>query len=230
MTETIHIKDKTIAVPGETLAEGMSVLPGAGTYRDGDAIVCSRLGLASVEDKVIKIVPMSGVYTPKLGDHIIGKVTDILLSGWRVETRSPYSAVMNTKDAVTDFIPRGANLAEYFALGDHIVIKIVNITSQHLVDVTMKGPGLMKLQGGRIVEVSAAKVPRIVGRDGSMIQMIKDATGCEIIPGQNGWIWIKGKPQGEILAIEAMRAIEREAHLPGLTERMKAWLTQHAKR
>ena len=31
----IKVKDKEISVPGEVLAVGMDVLPGAGTYRDG---------------------------------------------------------------------------------------------------------------------------------------------------------------------------------------------------
>ena len=221
---TIHIKDKTIAVPGEILAEGMEILPGAGTFREGDKIICSRLGLASIEDKVIKIVSMSGVYTPKLGDRIIAQVKDILISGWRVNTRSPYSAVMSTKDAVSDFIPRGANLAEYFTLEEYLVVKIVNITSQQLIDVTMKGPGLHKLKGGRIVEVNPQKVPRIIGKTGSMVSMIKDATKCNIVVGQNGLIWIQGTPQAEIKVVEALRMIEEQAHLPGLTEKMKTWL------
>jgi len=230
MVETIHVKDRSVVVPGETLAEGMGVLPGFGTFRDGDKIVCSRLGLASVEDKVIKIVPMSGVYQPKLNDRIIARVSDILLSGWRLDTRCPYSAVLSTKDAVTDFIPRGANLAEYFGLNDWLVCKIVNVTSQMLVDVTLKGPGLLKLQGGRIVDVNAAKVPRIVGKDGSMMELIKGATGCDIHVGLNGRVWLKGSPQGEIIAIDAIRMIEAEAHLPGLTEKVNAWLQKHARR
>ena len=113
--------------------------------------------------------------------------------------------------------------------GDYIVCKIVNVTSQKLVDVTMKGPGLRKLKGGRIIEVDTHKVPRIIGKQGSMVMMIKDATNCNISVGQNGLIWIDGEPMSELLAIQAIRKIEAESHLSGLTEKIKDFLEKNGK-
>jgi len=81
-------------------------------------------------------------------------------------------------------------LTKYFDIGDYVMAKIINVTSQKLVDVTMKGPGLRKLKGGRIIQVNPYKVPRIIGKAGSMVTMIKDATGCRILVGQNGLVWI----------------------------------------
>ncbi|MBI4451507.1 RNA-binding protein [Candidatus Woesearchaeota archaeon] len=226
MEETLAIQDKDIAVPGEVLAHGMGFLPSAGTYRKDEDIVCSRLGLVSVEGKVIRITPLSGVYTPKIGDKIIGKVIDVLLSGWRIDTRSPYSAVLSTKDATSEFIGRGVDLRQYFNMDDWLCTKIVNVTSQKLVDVTMRGPGLRKLVGGRVITANPYKVPRIVGKDGSMSDLIKAATGCQLVVGQNGCIWLDGQPEMEVLAVDAIRMIEEEAHLPGLTDRVKALLEQ----
>ena len=93
----------------------------------------------------------------------------------------------------------------------------------------MKGPGLRKLKGGRIVEVASNKVPRIIGKQGSMVSMIKDATGCNISVGQNGIIWIDGSPEGELLAIMAIRKIEEESHLSGLTDKIKGFLEKNSK-
>ncbi len=224
MTEEILAKDKEIVVPGEIVAVGMSFLPGKGTYREEDKIVAQRLGMISVEGKVIKLIPLSGRYLPKLKDRIVGKVVDVLLTGWRMEINSPYSAVMTLKDATSEFIPRGADLTQYYSIGEYVVCQIVNVTSQKLIDVSMKGPGLRKLRGGRIIEVSAQKVPRIIGKDGSMVGMIKQATGCNIIVGQNGLIWLEGEPEGEVIAVKAIKKVEEEAHLGGLTDRMAAWL------
>ncbi len=224
MKEEVLAKDKEIVVPGETLAIGMSFLPGKGAYRENDKILAQRLGMVSVEGKVIKLIPLSGAYTPKLKDRIIAKVMDVLMTGWRLEINSPYSAVLTLKDATSEFIPRGADLTQYYALGDYVVCQIVNVTSQKLIDVSMKGPGLRKLRGGRIISVSPQKVPRIIGKDGSMVSMIKQATGCNIIVGQNGWIWLDGEPEGEVAAVKAIKKVEEEAHLGGLTDRMSAWL------
>ncbi|MBI2558304.1 RNA-binding protein [Candidatus Woesearchaeota archaeon] len=220
----IIVKDKEISVPGETLAIGMDTLPGAGTYREGERIVANRLGLVMIDGRTIKLIPLSGRYIPKTGDTIICKVIDVGFNGWRLDTNSAYSAMMSLKDATSEFIARGANLTQYYDLGDYIVCKIVNVTSQKLIDVSMKGPGLRKLKGGRVIEVDPNKVPRIIGKQGSMVIMIKDATKCSITVGQNGLIWIDGEPMNELLAIQTIRKIEKESHLSGLTDKIKEFL------
>ncbi len=225
----IIAKDKDISVPGETLAIGMDVLPGQGTYRDGEKIISNRLGLVLMDGRTIKLIPLSGRYAPKTGDTIICKVIDVSFNGWRLDTNSAYSAMLSMKDATSDFIARGANLTQYYDLGDYVVCKIVNVTSQKLVDVTMKGPGLRKLKDGRVIEVDPNKVPRIIGKQGSMVVMIKDATKCNISVGQNGLVWIDGEPINELLAIQAIRKIEKESHLSGLTDKIKEYLEKNNK-
>ena len=225
----LKIQDKAIVVPGEVLADGMDFLPSFGTYRTKEEIRAARLGMVKVEGKVLKIIPLSGRYIPKRGDMFVGPVVDIMISGWRIDTNSPYSAVLNMKDASSEFIERGADLSRYYALGDYVTAKIINVTSQKLVDVTMKGPGLRKLVGGRVIEVSTNKVPRIIGKQGSMVSMIKDATGVKIVVGQNGIIWLEGDVIMENIAVEAIRKIEKEGHLSGLTDKIKEFLTHRVK-
>ncbi len=225
MTETLNVKERDIVVPGEIVAEGMGFLPSRGLYREGAKIHAGRLGMIAIEGKVIKLIPLTGVYVPKVNDKIVGKVIDVLMTGWRIETRSAYSAVLGLKDATTEFIPRSSDLTRYFAIGDYLLCKVIAVTSQRLIDITMKGPGLRKLKAGRLVEINSHKVPRVIGKDGSMVLMIKNATGCNISVGQNGRIWVEGKtPEEEIKAVQAIKKVEEEAHLPGLTERMKAFL------
>ncbi len=223
------INNKEIVVPGEELARGMDYLPGAGTYRDNDVIIASRLGLINVDGRALKMIPLSGKYMPKRNDIIIGQIVDITFTGWRVETNSAYPAMLNIRDATSDFINRGADLAQYFNLGDYVAAKITNVTSQKLVDLTIKGPGLKKLQGGRIIFVNTNKVPRIIGKQGSMVGMIKEATGCRIVVGQNGVVWVQGEPKNELVAIEAVKKIENEAHMSGLTDEIKKFLEKMVK-
>jgi exosome complex component RRP4 len=224
MTDKLKIKNKEIAVPGEVLAEGMGYVPSKGIRRVDDKLIADQLGMISVEGKVIKLIPLTGVYIPRVNDKIICKVIDVLMTGWRLDTRSPYSAVLSMKDATSDFIQRGADLTQFFALGDYVLTKVVNVTSQKLVDVSMKGPGLRKLRGGRIIKVNPHKVPRVIGKEGSMVVMIKQATGCNVLVGQNGLIWIDGTPEAEVVAEKAILKINAEAHLPGLTDRIKEFL------
>ena len=223
----INVKDKDIAVPGEILAVGMESFPGIGTYREGENIIAVRLGLVQLDGRTIKLIPLSGRYTPQKYDTIICKVIDVSMNGWRMDTNSPYSAMLSMKDATSQFIPRGADLKKFYDIGDNVVCKIFNVTSQKLVDITMKGMGLSKLKGGRIINVSSNKVPRIVGKQGSMVSMIKQATKCNITVGQNGLIWIDGSPKGELLAVNAIRKIEEESHLSGLTEKIEEFLNKN---
>ncbi len=218
------VDDKEVVFPGEILSEGMSFLPGNGTYRLGDKIMANRLGLLVVDGKVLKTLPLAGRYLPQRNDVVIGRVIDILMSGWRLDIKSPYSAVLPLKDATFNYIEKGEDLTRYFELDDYMVVKITNVTSQNLVDVSCKGPGLQKLKGGRIIFANTHKVPRIIGKKGSMVSMIKKATDCKIVVGQNGVIWISGEPEQEVIAVDTIKLIEEKAHISGLTNMIKEHL------
>jgi exosome complex component RRP4 len=94
------------------------------------------------------------------------------------------------------------------------------------ISVSMQEHGLRKLTGGMVIEISPSKVPRVIGKNGSMIQMLKNMTGCRIYVGQNGRIWIDGELDNIVKAVQAIRMIEDEAHNLGLTERIKSFLEQ----
>ncbi len=220
------LKENEVVAPGEIIAEGMDYLPSTGTYRFGNEIRAERLGLLKIEGKVIKTIPLAGVYIPRRNDVVIGKVIDILMSGWRLDINAPYSAVLGVMDASFDFIPKGSDLTKYFGLEDYVVVKITRISTQKLIDVSAKGPGLHKLRGGRIIKVNPHKVPRIIGTKGSMISMIKTATNCKIVVGQNGIIWLEGDPTKEHIAVSAIRKVEELAHTSGLTDYMKKYLEE----
>ena len=206
MSEVL-VQDRDVVIPGEQLAEGMDFLPGENTYRENNGIYSKVLGLASVNGRVLKITPLSGPYIPKIGDRIIGRITDITMSGWRVDTATAYSAMLNVRDATTRFIKKEEDLSQILAIGDYVVVSIINVTSQNLIDLTMRGPDLMKVDGGRIMKVNSLKVPRIIGKQGSMINLLKTKTGCEITVGQNGLVWIHGSPEGEYKAEQAIKLI-----------------------
>jgi exosome complex component RRP4 len=220
----LKTQENEIVVPGEVVAEGMDFLPSNGTYRLKEKILAKKLGILRTEGKVIKLIPLSGRYLPKKNDTIIGKVTDVNLNGWIVDTNSAYHAMLPLKDATNEFIRRGANLTKIYDINDYIVTQITNVTSQNLVDLSMKDQGLRKLREGRIIYINPHKVPRVIGKQGSMVSMIKQATNCQITVGQNGVIWLSGEPEGEILAERAIKKIEAESHISGLTDKIQKFL------
>lgn len=225
----ILIKEKEIVVPGEDLAEGMDILPGEGCYRDENKIVANRLGLAKISGRLIKLLPLSGKYLPKKDDVIIGKMTEILMMGWRVDINCAYPAMLSLRDASSEYIAKGADLSKFFGIGDYVVAKITQVTSQKLIDLSAKGPGLYKLKGGRIIQVKPTKIPRIIGKAGSMVSLIKEKTNARITAGQNGIVWIQADPKMELIVVDAIRMIEKNAHTDGLTDKVKLFLDKAVK-
>ena len=221
----LKIQEKQLVIPGEVLAEGMDYLPGENTYREDDKIYSKVLGLANISGRVLKVTNLAGPYVPKMGDKIIGRVIDITMSGWRVDTNTAYSAMLNVRDASSRFIKKEEDLSQILAIGDYVVVNITNVTSQNLIDVSMRDPGLHKISGGRIIAVNCQKVPRVIGKQGSMISLIKEKTGCEITVGQNGLVWIKGTPEGEYKAEQAIKLVEQKSHLEGLTNKVEQFLS-----
>lgn len=216
------IKEKEFVIPGDVIAEGIDYLPAQGVFRDGDKIIAEQIGIVHVDNRLIKLIPLTGAYKPKAGDVIIGQVVNISFNGWSVDISFSNLALLSVRDGSSDFIERKSDLSRYFDFDDFIIAKISNVGKGNLIDLTMKGPGLMKLQGGMIVDVSPSKVPRIIGKQGSMITLLKNLSGCKISVGQNGKVWISGDNSDNV--IEAIRLIEKESYLSGLTEKIERLL------
>ncbi len=220
----LKVKDKDIVVPGEVLAEGMDYLPAGGAFREGEQIVASQLGLINVNNRLVKLIPLSGRYYPKVGDNVIGRVVDILMSGWLVDIGCSNNAMIPLKDGSSSYIERGADLKQFYDFDDYVIAKVSQFNGKNI-DLTMKEQGLRKLSAGKIIKIASSKVPRVIGKQGSMITMIKDMTKTRISVGQNGLIWISGDDAAsERKAEAAIKLIEEKSHIEGLTEEVKKFL------
>jgi len=213
--------ERELVLPGDFITDG-KFRAGSGTYMDNGKIYASTLGIKSIRSDFVNVVPLAGQYIPKVGDQVIGIVMDMGPSNWLVDINSPYPAPMHINEAPwrVDF----GDTARYLKVGEVILARIFMVDEVKHVQVSMKDHGLRKLQGGQILEISHSKVPRVIGRNGSMIEMIKNSTNCRIIVGQNGRIWVDGEIDAVDNAVKAIRLIEAEAQSIGLTERLKEFL------
>ena len=217
-------KERDFVVPGDRIVDSMEFLPGKNCFRDGNSIYVKKLGIVSVMGRVVSVIALNSVYTPKTDDMVIGEVTEIRDNGWVVEIKSPYHALLPLSQVREYVDPARGDMARIYNIGDMLYCRVSQVTTAKRIDVSMLDRRTRKFHGGRILEVNPAKVPRIIGKLGSMISMIKDKTGCIIIAGQNGLIWLMGEKDIQDLAINAIRTIEKEAHKDGLTDRIGAML------
>ncbi|MEM3577817.1 MAG: exosome complex RNA-binding protein Rrp4 [Candidatus Bathyarchaeia archaeon] len=218
---------KQLVVPGDLIAED-DYIAGENTYAEGKRIYASRIGLVDYENKKVNVVALRAFYIPKVGDIVIGTVTEIGFNGWTVDINAPYEALLRASDALSrPFRPPKDDLSQVLDIGDLIVAKITAYDRAHNPQLTVAEPGLGKITRGQIIKITPTKIPRVIGRKGSMISMIKQETGCQIILGLNGVILITGKtPEDEQLAIMAINKIEEESHTSGLTDRITQMLKE----
>ena len=216
---------RKIVVPGEIIISGEDFLPGEGTRREENNIVASKFGLAEEAGRVVKIIPIFGAFVPRRNNVVIGRVTDITHAGWLIDIDSASSGFLPIEESPR-FINRN-EMDQYLAIGDVISAKIWTVKNKGI-DLTIKGKGLGKLEEGFIFRIIPSRVPRVIGREGSMVNLIKERTGCSITVGQNGWIWIRGHSlEAEIKARKAVEIVADKVHVNGLTEKIESWFEEN---
>ncbi len=159
-----------------------------------------------------RFIPLKGPYIPSVRDLVVGVVEEERHVGYEVDIFSPYKGFIFSKRLRESFNQRNILMAEVASVSE-------------VKDVMLSRP--RRLIGGRLMLISPTKVSRLIGRNSSMINIIKSKTKCDIIVGKNGGVWIKGdKIQ---LAIDTIMKIEREAHTKGLTDKIDKFLSQELK-
>ncbi|WP_099209773.1 exosome complex RNA-binding protein Rrp4 [Thermococcus henrietii] len=223
----IFVKPRELVVPGTLLAQG-PFKNGRGTFREGNRIYSTVIGLVEIRGDLIRVIPLEGPYIPEVGDNVLGKIVDVKFSNWTVDIGAPYQANLRVQDAVEERIDLlKTDLRKIYDIGDIIYAKVKAFNEINQIDLTTKGMPFKggPLRGGQLVTITPSKVPRLIGKGGSMINMIKKLTRTRIIVGQNGWVWVSGKnDELEKLAIEAILKVDRESHTQGLTDRVKEYL------
>jgi exosome complex component RRP4 len=223
----ILLEKRQIVTPGDLIAEG-EYIAGENTFIEKGKIYAARVGIVEYETKKIDVVALKAFYVPRTGDIVIGTITEVGFNGWTVDINSPYIALLRASDVLSrPFKPQKDDLPQVLDAGDLIVAKVVSYDRTHDPQLTVAEPGLGKITRGQILKITPTKIPRVIGRKGSMISMIKQETGCNIILGLNGVILITGKTiEDEQLAMRAIFKIEQESHTSGLTDRITQMLKE----
>src|SRR5919112_568791 len=212
-------------IPGDKIAEG-NFRPQMNVIKSGNALIATRIGIAETGRDGVKVIPLSGVYIPRVNDLVIGKVKDHSSLSWEVDINSCFSAHLPAQDVFgRDFSPARDDMTKHFAIGDMITARIIAFDRTRDPMLTIQDKDLGKIPRGELLRISATRVPRLIGKRGSMIQTIEQATQTRVLIGQNGIVVVTGRsPEGIKLAVRAIRMVEEEAHTSNLTQRVKVLL------
>jgi exosome complex component RRP4 len=212
-------------IPGDKIVEG-NYKPLMNVMKSGDYLISTRVGIAEAGKDGVKVIPLSGVYIPRVNDLVIGKVIDRSSLSWDVDINSCFFAHLPAQDVFgRDFSPARDDMGRQLSIGDLIIARIVSFDRTRDPMLTVQDKDLGKIPYGEFLKISPTRVPRLIGKRGSMIQTIEQATQTRVIIGQNGIVVVTGRDtDGLSLAVKAIKMVEEESHTTNLTQRVKTLL------
>ena len=218
-------KDKRYVIPGDIITTG-PYRPEQNVILDGNKMIATCIGLSDITDGAVRVIPLTGRYIPKGDDLVVGKVISHSAMSWEVDNNSCYLGILPASDVFgRDFSSHADDLTAKLGNGDLIAARIVNFDRTRDPLITISGRELGKIDSGELIKISTSKVPRLIGKRGSMIQMIEEATNANITIGQNGIIIASCEnPDGLSKAIRAINMIEEDSHRINLTDMVKKML------
>jgi len=218
---------REIVIPSQLLGDIKNNKAGRGTFIENGKIYSETLGILNKGSDFINVVPLKGRYNAVEGDFVIGIVLEAMASSWLVNINAPYPALLHVNEVPWDV--EFGETEKYLNYGDSIMAKILQVDAEKKLQITLKDRNLYKIRGGYITYIEPSKVPRLIGKKGSMISLLKKYTRCRIFVGQNGRIWIDGDNDNISKVLHTIRKIEEESLTYGLTNKIEELLKNDTK-
>lgn len=219
--------DEHIVVPGVTIKKIDRSRLGEYLRRYERRVISTLLGVLHKSDNEISVIPYKDVYKPKAGDYVVGIVVSYAPNGWIVELGTYTKGFLPAQDYIKDvkFNPKEVELSRYIKVGDMIGAKIQEANRYGyflLTTRTDKKDRFAKyigvLRDFYIIKISSTKLPRIIGKKGSMIKIIKEKIDGELIVSQNGVILYRGEYEKFLILKKIVNIIVYKTFASGLTD------------
>ncbi len=230
MSQEENVK-RILVLPGDKL-DNVQQVPGIYAFDFNGEKRASVIGIINVRPDGSSFVPLKGFYFPKEGDVVIGLVTSHGAANWFLDINSPYQAVLSVQDFFG--VKQGGQIPEdpftYLKVGDYVKAKIVAFDRVRNPLLTVQDKGLGRIVDGTVVTVKPAKVPRIIGKKGSMLETLKSSSGCDLFVAVNGRVHVVCSNEVlQEIVVEAIKMIEEQSHTVGLTARVKQFIEEERK-
>jgi exosome complex component RRP4 len=167
------MNEKKIVVPGEIITNQAKKL-GLNVYLKNDNIYSTATGILSETNDFVSVISLNGAYTPVVGDGIVVVVKNEVLNGYILEYNS-FDDCFLTKSSIS----------KPLSIGTVIFLRIKNIADNG----SLEFDNINILPKGRVFETSPVKIPRLIGKNESMLNLFKENLKGNILIGKNGWIW-----------------------------------------
>jgi len=174
----------------------------------------TAIGFSEIQDNLVTVTPLTGLYTPKTDDLVIGKIVSHNALSFEVDINSYYAGIIFASDIFgKDYSPSRDDLSLKFKTGDIILARIANVNSRDPL-ITVVGENLGKINSGELIKISPAKISRLTG---SMIQIIEASTNATVTVGQNGLIILKCDDstglKKAVMSVKMIGTIQHDANI-----------------
>ena len=209
-------------IPGDVVTTG-PFRPEQNVILEGEKIISTTIGISEIYEDSVRVITLTGKYIPKIDDLVIGKVNSHTSLSWELDINSCYVGFLPAQDVFgRDFSAHADELSTKLKTGDLVAARIANFDRTRDPLVTISDRDLGAIDSGELVKISPSKVPRLIGKRGSMIQMIEMATNAAVTIGQNGWVVVSCEsPEGLLKAKKAIEMVDQKAHVANLTDQIK---------
>ena len=218
------MSQEQFVLPGDIIVTG-DYRPEQNVILEGDRLMSTAIGFSEIKDDLVTVIPLTGLYTPKVDDLVIGKIVSHNALSWEVDINSYYSGILTASDIFgKDYSPSRDDLSLKLKTGDIILARIANVNSRDPL-ITIIGENLGKIDSGELIKISPTKIPRLTG---SMIQTIEASTNATITVGQNGLIILKcDNSTGLKKAIASIKMIGMAQYDANLEEKIQNILDEN---
>lgn len=201
--------EKKIVIPGEVITNQVKKL-GTNVFLENGKIFSSVVGLVSETNDFVSVIPLNGPYTPIEGDGIIAVVKDEVLNGYILEYNS-----------FDDSFLLKSILKKELSKGTIIFLRIKNIADNG----SLEYDNINILPKGRVFQTSPVKIPRLIGKNESMLNLFKEYLGGNIVIGKNGWVWYNCENVN--LSERAFSLVVNNSQKSNLTNSMKEFFEKN---
>mgnify|MGYP000188608079 FL=1 len=218
------MNENQFVLPGDVIVTG-DYRPEQNVILEGNRLMSTATGFSEIKDDLVTVTPLTGLYTPKTDDLIIGKIVSHNALSWQVDINSYYSGILTASDIFgKDYSPSRDDLSLKLKTGDIILARIANVNSRDPL-ITITGENLGKIDSGELIKISPTKIPRLTG---SVIQTIEASTNATITVGQNGLIILKcDNSTGLKKSIASIKMIGMAQYDANLEEKIQRFLDEN---
>ena len=217
------MSENQFVLPGDVIITG-DYTPEQNVTLEGDKLISTTIGFSEIKDNLVTVTTLSGFYSPRTDDLVVGKVISHNALSWEVDINSYYSGILLASDIFgKDYSPSKDDLSLKLTVGDIVLARIANLGSRDPL-ITIAGENLGRIDSGELLKTSSTTIQRLTD---SMIQTIEASTNATLTVGQNGLIVLKcDNSTGLTKAITSIKMIDMMRNNNSIEEKIQKFLDE----